>query len=66
MQRLDDPSLMTPDERLSEIATILTRGILRLSSPTSATNSETSGNISPSSQKPLDLSAKSRLSVHTG
>jgi hypothetical protein len=64
--RLDDPS---PDERLSEVASILARGLLRLkasrnlASESPQTEPEKGQN---SAQKPLELSAQKRRHVLTG
>lgn len=64
--RRDDPS---PDERLSEVAAILARGLLRLK--TSRTLTPESPPKEPqekqnSIQKPLELSAQTRRHVLTG
>ena len=60
-----DPAIMTPEDRLAEVAAILAEGVLRLRrrsgiSPTS-TPPEISGNPHESGQIGLELSAKSRL-----
>jgi len=64
--RRDDP---LPDERLSEVAAILARGLLRLktnrnlASESSQTEAEKEQN---SAKKPLDVSAQKRRHVLTG
>lgn len=67
MRPIDDPSSMTPDERLSEVASILATGILRLHAglalgtdhrdPQKSLDSATAG---------LELSEKTVLSVQRG
>lgn len=67
MRSFDDPAAMTPDERLSEVASIFAAGILRLharaalscgnSRPEEPQNSATPG---------LELSDETVLSVHCG
>jgi len=57
MPASDHPSLMSPDARLSEIATILARGVLRLHQPQLPTESPLPD---------LDLPRETVLSVQRG
>ena len=67
MRPIDDPSSLTPDERLSEVATILAGGILRLYArsalPCDDPGPEKSPNSGPAG---LEVSEETVLSVHSG
>ena len=67
MRPIDDSSFLTPDERLSEVASILAASILRLRSRAALNGDD------PDPEKPqesgvscLEVSSETVLSVHTG
>ena len=70
MRPYDDPTVMTADERLREIAAILAAGILRLRSRAALladSGRATSRENSPDcGQDCLEVSTETVLSVHTG
>jgi hypothetical protein len=70
MRPHDDPTAMTADERLREVAAILAAGILRLRSRAALPGDPDlyRGSIYPpqSTQDCLAVSAQTVLSVHTG
>lgn len=67
MRSFDDPATMTPDERLSEVASIFATGILRLHARAALScdypAAEKSQNLAPPG---LELSDETVLSVHCG
>jgi hypothetical protein len=67
MRPIDDPSSLTPDERLSEVATILAGGVLRLHARAALSGGnlgrENSLNSGPAG---LEVSEETVLSVHSG
>ena len=67
MRPIDDPSLLTPDERFSEVAGILAAGVLRLHAR-AALSGDDPGPEKPPNSGPagLEVSEKTVLSVHTG
>ena len=58
--RSQETADMSPQQRLSEVATILARGVLRLKATPPSHNSP------DSTTDPLEVSGDSRLSVTTG
>jgi hypothetical protein len=70
MYSLDDPKVLTPDERLQEIAGILAAGILRLRSraalPTESDEQSGRPNSRESDQDCLEVPGDTVLSVQTG
>jgi hypothetical protein len=67
MRPIDDPSLLTPDERLSEVAAILAGGILRLHARAAVSGADPGRGKSPDSGPAgLGVSEKTVLSVHSG
>ena len=67
MRPIDDPSFLTPDERLSKVACILAAGVLRLHAraalPGDDPALEKSRDSGPAG---LEVSEKTVLSVHSG
>jgi hypothetical protein len=65
-----DPTSLTPDERLRELAALLARGLLRLHERRLLPGAD--GPTSPPEKPPesvsncLELPGETRLSVHTG
>lgn len=67
MRPIDDPSLLTPDERFSELADIFAAGVLRLRASSALPAADPSPEILPESWPPcLEVPAKTVLSVQTG
>ena len=67
MRPSDDPSCLTPDERLSELARILAGGVLRLQAATALSGQESTRKDSPETWPTcLEVPRKTVLSVHTG
>ena len=70
MRPFEDPDLLTPDQRLSEVAGILATGILRLHSRAALTDGESEDpapkSVEDSASSCLELSAETVLSVHNG
>ena len=65
--RSDDPSLLTPDERRAEVASILAAGILRLHARAALPGDDPSTEISPDSATAcLEVPAETVLSVIHG
>ena len=67
MRSFDDPSTLTPDERLSEVASILAAGVLRLHAG-AALSGDHLGPEKPPNSGPtgLEVSGETVLSVHRG
>ena len=67
MRSIDNPTFLTPEQRLLELSSIMAAGVLRLYAR-AALSSDDSGQINlPNSGKPgLDVSEKTVLSVHSG
>ena len=64
--RRDDP---TPDERLSEVAAILARGLLRLKTSRNLTSESPQNELQEnqkSAKKPLELTGQKRRQLLTG
>ena len=67
MRPIDDPSFLTPDERLSEVASILAAGVLRLRASAALPGDDPNPEIPPDSWPTcLEVPAETVLSVHTG
>jgi len=70
MRPSEDSDLLTPDQRLSEVARILATGVLRLQSraalPDNASEVPAQKNVEDSAPSCLELSAETVLSVHNG
>ena len=65
--RPDDPSSLTPDERRSEVASILAAGVLRLHARAAILGDELPAEISPESATTcLEVPAETVLSVIHG
>ena len=65
MRSIDDPFSMTPDERFSEIATILAGGVLRLHAR-AAISADKLEKSPDSAAAGLEVSGETVLSVHCG
>ncbi len=61
-----DPDPLTSDQRLSEVATILATGILRLQSRAALPASHAQKNLPESPSQRLELPDETVLSVHNG
>ena len=67
MRPIDDPSFLTPDDHLSEVAAILAGGVLRLHVRTALSCDDPGSEKSPNSHPAgLEVSDKTVLSVHSG
>lgn len=67
MRSFDDPATMTPDERLSEVASILAAGVLRLHARAALSCDYPAPEKSQNSAPPgLELSDETVLSVNRG
>ena len=67
MRSVDDPSVLTPDERFSEVASILAAGVLRLHARAALSVSNAGREKSlDSGPAGLDVPEKTVLSVHCG
>ena len=67
MRPIDDPSFLTPDERLSEVAGILAAGVLRLHARAALCGDDPGLEKSPDSGPAgLEVSEKTVLSVQRG
>ena len=67
MRPIDDPSFLTPDERLSEVAGILAAGVLRLHARAALPGDNPGLEKSPDSGPAgLEVSGETVLSVHSG
>ena len=67
MRTFDNPSSLTPDERLSEVATILAGGVLRLHAQAALSGGNPGPDKSPDSGSAgLEVSGETVLSVHSG
>jgi hypothetical protein len=70
MRPIDDPSCLTPDERLSEVAGILAAGILRLHTRAALSGGVTrlaaAEKLAKSATPSLEVPDKTVLSVHNG
>jgi hypothetical protein len=67
MRPIDDPSFLTPDERLSEVASILAAGVLRLHAGAALSGDHLGPEKSPNSAPAgLEVSEETVLSVHRG
>lgn len=67
MRRLDDPSDLTPDERLFHVASILAAGVLRLRGRAAIKGGDAAPERLPDSGPAcLEMSEETVLSVHTG
>jgi hypothetical protein len=67
MRSFEDPDLLTPDQRLSEVADILAVGVLRLRMRAAVLGSDSDPGILPESTRPrLEVFDETVLSVHNG
>jgi hypothetical protein len=70
MRSIDDPDLLTPDQRLAEVASILAAGVLRLHSRVAiaddAEQHSAPGNLGKSDSPGLAVPDETVLSVHNG
>jgi len=67
MRPFDDPSFLTPDERLCEVAGILAAGVLRLHARVALSGDDLGPEKSPDSGAAgLEVSEETVLSVHSG
>ena len=70
MRPIDDPSSLTPDERLAEVANLLATSILRLHSRAALSNDvarrSSPENPPESAAACLEVSDETVLSVHNG
>ena len=67
MRPIDDPSFLTPDERLSELAGVLATGILRLHARSALSGDNLSPEKSPNSAPAgLEVFEETVLSVQRG
>ena len=70
MRPIDDPFLLTPDERFAEVASILAAGILRLHTraalPDNSTEHFAAEKLAKSASPSLEVSDETVLSVHNG
>jgi hypothetical protein len=70
MRPIDDPTFLTPDERLAEVASILAAGILRLHAraamPDDAEPRLAPENPAESGSSGLEVPGETVLSVHNG
>ena len=67
MRPMDDPSFLTPDERLSEVASILAAAVLRLRVRAALPGDEPGPENPPDSWPTcLEVPVNTVLSVHTG
>jgi len=67
MRPIDDPSFLTPDERLSEVAIILAAGVLRLHARAALSGDNPGPEESPTfGPAGLEVSETTVLSVHCG
>ena len=70
MRLIDDPSSLTPDERLTEVASILAAGILRLHTraalPEDVAEHSAPENPADSGSPGLEVPGETVLSVHSG
>ncbi len=67
MRPIGDPTFLTPDERLSEVASILAAAVLRLRSSAALPGDDPAPEILPESWPTcLEVPAKTVLSVQSG
>ena len=67
MRTFDNPSFLTPDERLSRVAAILAGGVLRLHTRAALSGDDPVPEKSPNSGPAgLEVSEETVLSVHSG
>jgi hypothetical protein len=67
MRRIGDPSILTPDERLSEVASILATGVLLLRARVAVQGDLPAPECPPDSRPTcLEVSGETVLSVQTG
>jgi hypothetical protein len=67
MRPFDDPSFLTPDVRLSEVAGILAAGVLQLHARAALPGDDSARDIPPDSGPAgLEVSEEIVLSVHRG
>ena len=70
MRSIDDPALLTPDQRLAEVASILAAGVLRLHTraaiPDTPEQLLAPGNLGKSDSPGLEVPGETVLSVHNG
>lgn len=67
MRSIDDPALLTPDQRRTEVASILAAGILRLHTRAALPADDPALGIAAESSRPgLEVPGETVLSVHNG
>jgi hypothetical protein len=67
MRSFDDPVLLTPDQRLAEVADILAAGVVRLRARMAIPSEIPPTEISPSSPEiRLEVPRETVLTVHSG
>ncbi len=70
MRSIDDPALLTPDQRLAEVASILAAGVLRLHTwaaiPDDAAQHTVRGNLGKPGSPGLEVPGETVLSLHNG
>ena len=66
MSNCADPTHLSSDERLREVATILAAGVLRLRQSSALSTENDDKNLAESSADGLEVPAETRLSVRVG
>lgn len=66
MSNCADPTRLSPDERLREVADILAAGVLRLRQRSALSPENAQINLAESSPAGLEVPARTRLSVRVG
>jgi len=67
MRPSDDPALLTPDQRLGEVASIMATGVLRPGARAALSGDDSNQKNSPNSSKSgLDVSEKTVLGDQSG
>jgi hypothetical protein len=67
MRSFDDPGILTPDQRLAQLADILAAGVLRLRARLAIPGDAPTPKLSPvSPQIRLEVPRETVLSVHSG
>lgn len=70
MRSIDDPALLTPEQRLAEVTSILAAGVLRLHTRAAIRDDPvqllTPGNLGKSGSPGLEVPGETVLSVHNG
>ncbi len=66
MRPIDDPTLLTPDQRREEVASILAAGVLRLHARAALSPAGSPQKSPELTSQRLEVSDKTVLSVHNG